>query len=676
MDATNLTAVTTGDAGKVNHAKPRARVDDKNVQNVDFLDIVNRLSASQTQSGKVGKTAKQTAAQETFGAQEVSGEVESTKPDSEVLGTLDEIISEYGAENLNAGILMDLMAMYTTDSSVNTLVTSDTPLQTVQSSLYSAVLDNTPILTTGGEMIDEIAEGYFDDLINVMSSSKAVSSLLEVLGSVQDADEFERALQTISSITVTSEVNEVDRTVNALSEQLNLSKAVRTAKASIESGEMPVQSDSQIKEVPILNERVMTQTSSPAQNLQPVQTAQTPQPTPAVQTAQPTPAAVQNTRTAQTAEPTQIMQTAQPMQAAETGQAEQTVQPELTADIPQAAQPIQTADPAQVLQTAAPEQAVQTVQPQTAEIPQTAQPTQTAEPAQVMQTAAPEQAVQTAQTQTAQTPQTAQPIQTAEPAQVLQTAAPEQAVQTVQPQTADIPQTAQPAQVIQPVTTEGRAPAQTADTEQKIPAQPTARTPERAQPARSTQQTQTANTPDTPADTAAQAMGFVDYGRGVAPKEVLTEGTPEDKAVFNQTLDLLSRAITEERQLYTARLHPEGLGEIIIRMEKSSAGVVFDILATNEKTAQLINAKLAQLQNGMTEYDAKINPAVVTASSNAESMSGFGFDDFTGGFGGGRENAYSGNRQRAGTRYTEAGEDEREAKTTGYKTTDILNRTI
>ena len=641
MDATNLTAVTTGDAGKVNHAKPRARVDDKNVQNVDFLDIVNRLSASQTQSGKVGKTAKQTAAQETFGAQEVSGEVESTKPDSEVLGTLDEIISEYGAENLNAGILMDLMAMYTTDSSVNTLVTSDTPLQTVQSSLYSAVLDNTPILTTGGEMIDEIAEGYFDDLINVMSSSKAVSSLLEVLGSVQDADEFERALQTISSITVTSEVNEVDRTVNALSEQLNLSKAVRTAKASIESGEMPVQSDSQTVEAPAFNERVMTQTSSPAQNTQPEQTAQTPQPTPAVQTAQPTPAAVQNTRTAQTAEPTQITQTAQPMQAAETGQAEQTVQPELTADIPQAAQPIQTADPAQVLQTAAPEQAVQTVQPQTAEIPQTAQP-----------------------------------IQTAEPAQVLQTAAPEQAVQTVQPQTADIPQTAQPAQVIQPVTTEGRAPAQTADTEQKIPAQPTARTPERAQPARSTQQTQTANTPDTPADTAAQAMGFVDYGRGVAPKEVLTEGTPEDKAVFNQTLDLLSRAITEERQLYTARLHPEGLGEIIIRMEKSSAGVVFDILATNEKTAQLINAKLAQLQNGMTEYDAKINPAVVTASSNAESMSGFGFDDFTGGFGGGRENAYSGNRQRAGTRYTEAGEDEREAKTTGYKTTDILNRTI
>ena len=45
MDANNLMAVTTGDAGKVNHAKPRARVDDKNVQNVDFLDIVNRLSA-------------------------------------------------------------------------------------------------------------------------------------------------------------------------------------------------------------------------------------------------------------------------------------------------------------------------------------------------------------------------------------------------------------------------------------------------------------------------------------------------------------------------------------------------------------------------------------------------------------------------------------------------------
>ncbi|MBR6336692.1 MAG: flagellar hook-length control protein FliK [Ruminococcus sp.] len=470
MDGSNLNVVTTGDAGKVNHAKPKARVDDKNVQNVDFLDIVNRLSAKQAHSTPKAAKAAGTAKGEAAKVNETSAadEPEDVTADSEVMSTLDEIISEYGAEHLNADILMELMSMYTADSSVEALVSSDDPMETVRSRLYTAVLDQTPILGTGGEMIDEVADGYFDDLINVMSSSKAVSSLLEVLSTVQDADEFERALKTISGITVTSEINEVDRTVNVLSEQLNLSKAVMSAKASIENGEQEQQ-------------------------------------------------------------------------------------------------------------------------------------------------------------------------------------VPDESYAQPQPEESRAAKTQQPAAVQPAAHKKAQAAEQTA---------------------------QTADTPDTPDSTAAQAMGFVDYGRGITPKEVLTEGTPEERAVFDQTLDLLSRAITEERQLYTARLHPEGLGEIIIRMEKSSSGVVFDILATNERTAQMINQKLAQLQTGMSEYEAKINPAVVTSASNAESMSGFGFDDFTGGFAGSGENAYSGNRQRAGTRYTEAGEDEREAKTTGYRTTDILNKTI
>ena len=458
MDSSNVNVVATGDAAKVGHSKPKSRVDDKNVQNVDFLDIMNRLTAKQAQSSP--KSAKTDNTAKTAKAQKTRESEGSAQPRDEVLGTLDEIIDENGAENLNADILMGLMEMYTTDSSVNALLASDDPLSMVQGSLYSAVLDNQPsLLSTGGEMIDEVTEGYFDDLIGMMGSSKTLDSLLEVLSSVQDADELARALRTISGITVTSEVNEVDQTVNVLSEQLNLSKAVMSAKASIENGEL--------------------------------------------------------------------------------------------------------ADEAPVIE------------------------------------------------------------------------------------------------------------------KQEQPPVPETRAPMRTQKAQQSDKTeQAADVSNAPEDTAAQAMGFVDYSRGADVREVMAEGLPEERAVFNQTLDLLSRAITEERQLYTARLHPEGLGEVIIRMEKSSAGLVFDILATNEKTAQMINARLMQLQNGMSEYEAKINPAVVTSANNAESASGFTFDDFTGGFGGSTGDAYSGNRQRAGARYSEAGEDEREAKTTGYVSQDILNRTI
>ena len=473
MDSSNVNVVATGDAAKVSHAKPKSRVDDKNVQNVDFLDIMNRLTAKQAAGTQ--KTAKAEGTKQTSKAEKA--EV-SAHTDEATLDTLDEILSEYGAENLNADILMDLMSMYTTDSSVNSLLNSDDPMAMVQGSLYSAVLDNTAVLQTGGEMIDEISDGYFDDLLNVMGSSKALDSLLEVLSSVQDADELARALRTISGITVTSEVNEVDQTVNVLSEQLNLSKAVMSAKASLENGEAPTEGAKIADDAPVSLKEVFTEEST------------------------------DNAGQIQGGGQAARAQSKPPTQAAKTEQA------------------------------------------------------------------------------------------------------------------ADV---------------------------------------------------QIQNAPE---DTAAQAMGFVDYSRGAEVREVMTEGAPEERAVFNQTLDLLSRAITEERQLYTARLHPEGLGEVIIRMEKSSAGLVFDILATNEKTAQMINAKLMQLQNGMSEYEAKINPAVVTSASNAESASGFTFDDFTGGFGGSAGDAYSGNRQRAGARYSEAGEDEREAKTTGYRSQDILNRTI
>lgn len=476
MDSSNVNVVATGDAAKVSHAKPKSRVDDKNVQNVDFLDIMNRLTAKQAAGTQ--KTAKAEGTKQTSKAAKAEKAQVSAHTDEATLDTLDEILSEYGAENLNADILMGLMSMYTTDSSVNTLLNADDPMAMVQGSLYSAVLDNTAVLQTGGEMIDEISDGYFDDLLNVMGSSKALDSLLEVLSSVQDADELARALRTISGITVTSEVNEVDQTVNVLSEQLNLSKAVMSAKASLENGEAPTEGAKIADDAPVSLKEGFTEEST------------------------------DNAGQIQGGQATARAQSKPPAQAARTEQA------------------------------------------------------------------------------------------------------------------ADV---------------------------------------------------QIQNAPD---DTAAQAMGFVDYSRGAEVREVMTEGAPEERAVFNQTLDLLSRAITEERQLYTARLHPEGLGEVIIRMEKSSAGLVFDILATNEKTAQMINAKLMQLQNGMSEYEAKINPAVVTSASNAESASGFTFDDFTGGFGGSAGDAYSGNRQRAGARYSEAGEDEREAKTTGYRSQDILNRTI
>lgn len=139
---------------------------------------------------------------------------------------------------------------------------------------------------------------------------------------------------------------------------------------------------------------------------------------------------------------------------------------------------------------------------------------------------------------------------------------------------------------------------------------------------------------DSAFDLAEQSVK-ADYST-IEATAVKTDGTVEENAVFNQTLDSIQRAFKEQAEIYTAKLHPEGLGEIVIKMAKDESGIVLSIMADNEKTAQLINSQLAGLQSSLKEYNAQINPAVVTQPTEAFEYSGLGYDQQRG-FGGGYE---------------------------------------
>lgn len=140
------------------------------------------------------------------------------------------------------------------------------------------------------------------------------------------------------------------------------------------------------------------------------------------------------------------------------------------------------------------------------------------------------------------------------------------------------------------------------------------------------------------ADTAA-----VDYSK-VEVNTVKTDGSFEENAVFNQTLDSIERAVKEQTETFTAKLDPEGLGEIIIKMVKDESGIVLSIMADNERTAQLINSQLGGLQNSLSEYNAQVNPAVVTQPSQAFEYSGLNYDQQRqgGSTGGYQQQNYSG----------------------------------
>lgn len=124
-----------------------------------------------------------------------------------------------------------------------------------------------------------------------------------------------------------------------------------------------------------------------------------------------------------------------------------------------------------------------------------------------------------------------------------------------------------------------------------------------------------------------QPQGQMSFDYNVRTSEpvpqVKTNGTAEENAVFDQTLDSAVKTIENSVERYTAKLAPEGLGEIVIKMEKDSEGIILNISATSRKTAELINSQLTDLQANLSGYNAQVNPAVVTQPQQTTEFSAF-----------------------------------------------------
>ena len=107
------------------------------------------------------------------------------------------------------------------------------------------------------------------------------------------------------------------------------------------------------------------------------------------------------------------------------------------------------------------------------------------------------------------------------------------------------------------------------------------------------------------------SYGLIDYNvQSNHVAQVKVNGTTEENAVFNQTLDSISHFMKEGKESYTARLNPEGLGKIVVKMVKEEGNLVISIVATNEKTAAIINSNLNSLQANLGE-NTQINKAQV-----------------------------------------------------------------
>jgi len=102
-----------------------------------------------------------------------------------------------------------------------------------------------------------------------------------------------------------------------------------------------------------------------------------------------------------------------------------------------------------------------------------------------------------------------------------------------------------------------------------------------------------------------------------------------NKAKYGSPDQQLAKGIAENLQKgkseFTVKLRPEGLGEILVKLVSDEAGrSVLSIVASSEKTADLLNRDLASLQASLSDHNVHIeNNSVKTAETVMPAQSGF-----------------------------------------------------
>lgn len=87
--------------------------------------------------------------------------------------------------------------------------------------------------------------------------------------------------------------------------------------------------------------------------------------------------------------------------------------------------------------------------------------------------------------------------------------------------------------------------------------------------------------------------------------------------ISTQTYKALDESISVGRKSFIIKLSPEGLGEITVKLIKSDEGILVKMMASDEKTAQLLNRELDVLQNLLKPHNAELETVVYSKSQNS-----------------------------------------------------------
>ena len=124
--------------------------------------------------------------------------------------------------------------------------------------------------------------------------------------------------------------------------------------------------------------------------------------------------------------------------------------------------------------------------------------------------------------------------------------------------------------------------------------------------------------------------------------------------VFRQTAEQISAKLSqryEEVETFSVRLNPEGLGEVVVNLEKTDDGVVLSLAASETKTAEMLGNQMNELQSALSQFNATVTEIKVFEPQQSQTQS-YLQQDFSENYQGSNGESY-----RQGTpRYTRAQE--------------------
>lgn len=119
---------------------------------------------------------------------------------------------------------------------------------------------------------------------------------------------------------------------------------------------------------------------------------------------------------------------------------------------------------------------------------------------------------------------------------------------------------------------------------------------------------------------------------GSAVTQSVTYDEMSSESVTAQTLRAITTNLatnSDENQAFTVKLSPEGLGEILVKLEKTSDGLTLRMTATDLQTAHMLNMSMQELKASLSAYNPQIEEVQVAQTHSASQFNSFSQQSFT-----------------------------------------------